>query len=53
MQIRDIIQEKGSVVETVGADQTIHDAINKLNEHRIGALQAREAEVRRLHAYIV
>ena len=40
MQIRDIIQEKGSVVETVGADQTIHDAINKLNEHRIGALVA-------------
>jgi len=40
MQIRDIIQEKGSVVETIGADRTIHDAINKLNEHRIGALVA-------------
>ena len=38
MQIRDIIQEKGSGVETIGTDQTIHDAINRLNKHRIGAL---------------
>ena len=38
MRIIDIIQEKGSGVETIGADQTIHHAINRLNEHRIGAL---------------
>lgn len=40
MLIRDIIQEKGTTVVTIGADQTIHKAINRLNEHRIGALIA-------------
>ena len=38
MQIRDILQEKGKKVLTIGADQSIHDAIDMLNEHRIGAL---------------
>ena len=38
MQIRDILQEKGTEVVTIGSGQTIHDAINKLNEHGIGAL---------------
>jgi len=38
MQIRDIIREKGSSVVTIDADQTIHDAIGKLNNRRIGAL---------------
>jgi CBS domain-containing protein len=38
MQIRDILQEKGTKVVTIGPGQAIHDAINKLNEHGIGAL---------------
>ncbi len=38
MHIRDIIQEKGARVVTINADQTIHEAINRLNQHRIGAL---------------
>lgn len=38
MRIKDIIQEKGTGVVTIGASQTIHEAINELNHHRIGAL---------------
>ena len=38
MRIRDIIQEKGARVVTVNANQSIHEAISKLNQHRIGAL---------------
>jgi CBS domain-containing protein len=38
MQIRDILLEKGTEVVTIGAGQTIHDAIGKLNKHGIGAL---------------
>ena len=38
MRISDILNEKGSGVVTVGADQTIHHAISKLNQHRLGAL---------------
>ena len=38
MHIRDIIQEKGARVVTINSDQTIHEAINRLNQHRIGAL---------------
>jgi CBS domain-containing protein len=38
MRIRDILQEKGAEVVTIGAGRTIHDAIGKLNEHSIGAL---------------
>lgn len=38
MHIRDILQLKGSRVVTIAADQTVHDAIGLLNEHRIGAL---------------
>jgi CBS domain-containing protein len=38
MQIRDILKEKGTKVVTIGPGQAIHDAINKLNEHGIGAL---------------
>lgn len=38
MIIRDIINEKGKSVVTVGAEQTINDAIKRLNHHRIGAL---------------
>lgn len=38
MLIRDIINEKGQSVVTVGAEQTINDAIQRLNQHRIGGL---------------
>jgi CBS domain-containing protein len=38
MQIRDILQGKGTKVVTIKADKTIHDAINSLNEYKIGAL---------------
>jgi len=38
MQIRDILQEKGTKVVTIDVESTIHDAIGKLNEHGIGAL---------------
>jgi CBS domain-containing protein len=38
MRISDILSEKGSGVVTVGADQTIHHAISKLNQYRLGAL---------------
>lgn len=38
MQIRDILQEKGTEVVTIEVGQTIHDAISRLNEHSIGAL---------------
>ena len=38
MLIRDLLLEKGRNVETIGADQTIHSAIQRLNRHRIGAL---------------
>ena len=38
MRIKDILQEKGTGVVTIGATQTIHDAIGELNKHGIGAL---------------
>jgi CBS domain-containing protein len=38
MRIRDILQEKGTVVVTIEASRTIHDAIGRLNKHSIGAL---------------
>ncbi len=38
MQLKDILLEKGKKVVTIDADQSIHDAIGRLNEHRIGAL---------------
>ena len=38
MQVKDILQEKGSAVETIGIGQAIHAAIVKLNEHGFGAL---------------
>jgi CBS domain-containing protein len=38
MHIRDILKVKGTEVVTIGPGQAIHDAINKLNEHGIGAL---------------
>jgi len=38
MRIRDILQEKGTAVATIEVGRTIHDAIGRLNEHKIGAL---------------
>ena len=38
MQIKDILQDKGSGVETIEAGQAIHAAIVKLNLHGFGAL---------------
>ena len=38
MRIRDILQEKGTGVVTIEVGRTIHDAICRLNEHKIGAL---------------
>ncbi len=38
MRIKDILQEKGSEVVTIGADQTIHEAIVELNHHGFGSL---------------
>ena len=38
MQIKDILQEKGSEVITIGADQNIHAAIVELNHHGFGSL---------------
>ena len=38
MRISDILNEKGSGVVTVGADETIHHAISRLNQYRLGAL---------------
>ena len=38
MRIADILDRKGTEVVTIGAAATVHDAIVRLNEHRIGAL---------------
>lgn len=38
MRIIDILNEKGSSVVTIGAEQSIHQAISKLNQYRLGAL---------------
>ena len=38
MRISDILQEKGTNVVTIDSGNTIHDAITRLGEHRIGAL---------------
>ncbi len=38
MRIRDILQDKGTAVVTIEVGRTIHNAIDRLNEHKIGAL---------------
>ena len=38
MQIKDILQEKGTGVVTIDAAQTVHEAIIELNRHGFGAL---------------
>lgn len=42
MQIKDVLQEKGTEVVTINPDQTIHAAIVELNHHGIGALVVTE-----------
>ena len=37
MRIKDILKVESDVV-TIDADQTVHEGICKMNEHRIGAL---------------
>lgn len=44
MNIRDILEHKGDSVDTVSENATIHDAIGKLNEKRIGALVVVESD---------
>ncbi len=43
MKIRDILQIKGSHVYTVRPDQTVHEAVGILTQHRVGALLAQDA----------
>ena len=38
MKVKDILKKKGPEVITIGSQKTIHDAINTLVKHRIGAL---------------
>jgi CBS domain-containing protein len=38
MQIKEILQEKGNSVTTIGAGDSIHTAIVELNQHGFGAL---------------
>ena len=38
MRIRDILKDKGGEVATIGAGRTVHEAVQELNSHRIGAL---------------
>ncbi len=38
MRVREVLQHKGGEVVTIAANRTVHDAISKLNEHRMGAL---------------
>jgi CBS domain-containing protein len=43
MKVRDILQVKGAQVHSIGADQTVLDAVTVLMEQRIGALLVRDA----------
>lgn len=38
MRIRDVLRQKGGDVVTIEGNRTVHDAICRMNEHRIGAL---------------
>ena len=57
MQIRDILQEKGTGAVTIEADRNLHEAIERLNKHSIGDvinahLKDKEFENRSLRDYI-
>ena len=43
MTIASVLQGKGSAVETIAADATLHDVVRKLGEKRIGALPVVES----------
>jgi CBS domain-containing protein len=38
MRIKDILRQKGTEVVTIAPMATVHDAIDRLNQHNIGAL---------------
>jgi len=38
MTIAAVLQNKGSIVETIAGDASLHDAVRRLGEKRIGAL---------------
>ena len=42
MTIALVLREKGSAVETIAADATVFDAVQRLGEKRIGALPVLE-----------
>ncbi|HEX9886789.1 MAG TPA: CBS domain-containing protein [Longimicrobiales bacterium] len=44
MRISDILQHKGRDIVTIAAHDTVHAAIRRLNEHRIGALVVLDAD---------
>ncbi len=41
MRLKDILRQKGNDVVTIAPDATVHDAVVKMNKHRIGALVVR------------
>jgi CBS domain-containing protein len=43
MTIASVLHDKGSAVETIASDASLHDAVRKLGEKRIGALPVIEA----------
>ena len=42
MTIASVLRGKGNAVETIASDATVHDAVRKLGEKRIGALPVME-----------
>ena len=44
MHAKELIGAENSVLHTIGRDGTIHEAITKLNDHKIGALLVAEAD---------
>ena len=43
-QVRTILEDKGSHVETIGPEATVADAVRRMNELRIGSLLVLEGE---------
>ena len=42
MTIAAVLRDKGSAIETISGDSTVHDAVRRLGEKRIGALPVLE-----------
>ena len=42
MTIAAVLRDKGSVIETISGDASVHDAVRRLGEKRIGALPVLE-----------